>query len=110
MPDFPDAEYRTIAPDWACEVFSPSIRLIDLNEKRKISARERVAHLWFVESDARKLEGLRFSTVSRRFWSLLRMTPRSGCHLSTPSISRLMRSGREAPQQMVARPDTVLMI
>ena len=39
MPEFPDAAYCTIPPDWACEVLSPSTRRIDQNEKRAIYAR-----------------------------------------------------------------------
>lgn len=56
MPEYPDAAYCTIAPDWACEVLSPSTRRIDLNEKRAIYARECISHLWFVDPDARTLE------------------------------------------------------
>ena len=56
MPDYPDAAYCTIAPDWVCEVLSPSTRRIDLGDKREIYAREGVSHLWFVEPNAKTLE------------------------------------------------------
>ncbi|MDE0523316.1 MAG: Uma2 family endonuclease [Boseongicola sp.] len=56
MPEYPDAAYCAIVPDWACEVLSPSTRRIDLKEKRTIYARECVSHLWFVDPDARTLE------------------------------------------------------
>ena len=56
MPEYPDAAYFTIAPDWVCEVLSPSTRRLDLNEKRDLYAREGVGHLWFVDPDARTLE------------------------------------------------------
>ncbi len=56
MPEYPDAAYCTIAPDWVCEVLSPSTRQLDLNEKRSFYAREGVGHLWFVDPDARTLE------------------------------------------------------
>ena len=56
MPEFPDAAYCTISPDWVCEVLSPSTRRIDQNEKRTIYAREGVSHLWFVDPDAWTLE------------------------------------------------------
>ena len=61
MPEYPDAAYFGTAPDWACEVLSPSTRRTDRNEKRAIYAREGVQHLWFVDPDARTLEafGLR---------------------------------------------------
>ena len=56
MPQYSDAAYCTIAPDWACEVLSPSTRRIDRHEKSVIYAREGVSHLWFVDPDAKTLE------------------------------------------------------
>ncbi len=56
MPDYPDAAYCAIPPDWVCEVLSPSTRRIDQNEKRTIYARDGVSHLWFVDPDAQILE------------------------------------------------------
>ena len=56
MPEYPDAAYCTIAPDWACEVLSPSTRRLDLGEKRDLYTSEGVRHLWFVDPDARTLE------------------------------------------------------
>ena len=56
MPEYPDAAYFTIAPDWVCEVLSPSTRQLDLSEKRDLYSREGVRHLWFVDPDARTLE------------------------------------------------------
>ena len=46
----------TVAPDWLCEVLSTSTRRINLHEKRPISAREGVAHLWLVNPTDRTLE------------------------------------------------------
>ena len=56
MPEYPDAAYFDIAPDWACEVLSPATRRIDQNEKRTIYAREGVSHLWFVDPVSKTLE------------------------------------------------------
>ena len=56
MPEYPDTAYFDIAPDWVCEVLSPSTRRIDLGDKRDIYAREEMSHLWFVDPDARTLE------------------------------------------------------
>ena len=56
MPEYPDAAYCTIAPDWVCEVLSPSTRRLDQGEKRALYAHEGVRHLWFVDPDARTLE------------------------------------------------------
>ena len=49
MPEYPDAAYVTLPPDWVCEVLSPSTRRLDLQGKRPIYAREDVGHLWLIE-------------------------------------------------------------
>ncbi len=36
MPDYPDAPFFTVAPDWVCKVLSPSARSLDLGGKREI--------------------------------------------------------------------------
>jgi Uma2 family endonuclease len=46
----------TLAPDWVCEVESPSTRVIDRTRKMRIYAREGVAHLWMVDPLAHVLE------------------------------------------------------
>jgi len=56
MPDYPDAAWFTLAPDWVCEVLSPSTRRLDLHGKRPIYAREAVRHLWLVDPIVRTLE------------------------------------------------------
>ena len=53
MPDLPDTPYFPLAPDWVCEVLSPSTRDLDRHGKRPIYAREGVNHLWFVDPAAR---------------------------------------------------------
>jgi Uma2 family endonuclease len=56
MPDFPDAAWFDLAPDWACEVLSPGTRRLDLTEKREIYRTSGVGHLWLVDPKARTLE------------------------------------------------------
>ena len=56
MPEFPVGAYCTVAPDWVCEVLSPSTRAMDLSSKRDIYAREGVGYLWFVDPEAKTLE------------------------------------------------------
>ena len=57
MPEYPDCAFFTLAPDWVCEVLSPSTRAIDQGVKRTIYAREGVGHhLWFGDPDANTLE------------------------------------------------------
>lgn len=56
MLELPTTAYFTLAPDWVCEVLSPSTRALDLGGKRAVYAREGVAYLWLVDPDARSLE------------------------------------------------------
>ena len=56
MPVYPDTAYFTLAPDWVCEVLSPSTRKLDLGGKSAVYARAGVGYLWFVDPIARSLE------------------------------------------------------
>jgi Uma2 family endonuclease len=55
----PNATYLMVAPDWVCEVISPSTERIDRSRKMRIYAREGVAHLWLLDPIVRTLEVLR---------------------------------------------------
>ena len=68
MPTYPDAPWFDLAPDWVCEVLSPSTRRLDLTSKRAAYAREGVAHLWFVDPLARTLEAF---ALRDGVWTLL---------------------------------------
>jgi Uma2 family endonuclease len=59
MPAIPDVVGFELAPDWICEVLSPSTSAIDRAEKLPIYARERVAHAWLVDPLEQTLEVLR---------------------------------------------------
>ena len=48
--------HDALAPDWACEILSPSTRRVDEGAKLRIYAREGVRHLWHVDPLARTLE------------------------------------------------------
>jgi len=56
MPTFPSVPYFTLAPDWVCEVVSPSTARIDRSRKMRVYAREGIAHLWLVEPLLRTVE------------------------------------------------------
>ena len=56
MPAIPNAAFISLAPDWVCEVISPSTGRIDRSRKMGIYAREAIRHLWFVDPLARTLE------------------------------------------------------
>ena len=55
----PDAAAFELAPDWLCEVLSPSTAAIDRAGKMPIYARERVLNVWLVDPVARTLEAFR---------------------------------------------------
>lgn len=56
MPDFPDAAFFTQAPDWLCEIPSPSTARYDRGAKRDIYGHHGVRHLWHLDPDAKMLE------------------------------------------------------
>ncbi len=56
IPHLPDEAYFSLAPDWVCEVLSPSTEEIDRSRKLRIYAREGVAHIWLVNPVLRTLE------------------------------------------------------
>lgn len=56
MPELPETAYFPLAPDWVCEVLSPSTARMDRAKKLRIYARERVAHAWLLDPIARTLE------------------------------------------------------
>lgn len=64
----PDAPFLTIAPDWVCEVISPSTEGMDRGKKLTVYARERVSHVWLINPTSETLEVLEL-TVSR--WTVL---------------------------------------
>ncbi|MCP3065491.1 Uma2 family endonuclease [Myxococcus sp. K38C18041901] len=59
MPEIPDVPYFNLAPDWVCEVLSPSTASLDRAKKKRIYAREGVGHVWLVDPKARTLEVFR---------------------------------------------------
>lgn len=52
----PDTAFFTIAPDWVCEVLSPSTARLDRVKKWRSYLRERVPFIWFIDPIARTLE------------------------------------------------------
>lgn len=67
MPELPDAPYFTVAPDWICEVLSPSTRAFDRAEKLPTYAAHGVVHAWLVDPEVRSLEVLRLDGRTFRF-------------------------------------------
>jgi Uma2 family endonuclease len=68
MPRMPRTAAFTLAPDWLCEVLSPSTAALDRARKMAVYAREGVRHLWLVDPEPRTLEVYRLENGR---WSLL---------------------------------------
>ena len=68
FPEKPSENWISIAPDWLCEVLSPSTARIDKVRKMPFYAQFGVPHLWFLDPIARTLEVFRLES-SR--WVLL---------------------------------------
>ena len=56
LPDPGSARPIRIAPDWVCEVLSPSTEARDRNQKRALYHRHRIGHYWIVDPEARLVE------------------------------------------------------
>lgn len=68
MPEFPDTPSFDLAPDWVCEILSPSTQRDDRIDKMPIYAREGVGHLWLIDPILRTLEVYR---LHEGHWLLL---------------------------------------
>lgn len=66
MPEMPHAAAFELAPDWVCEVLSPSTAKLDRGEKLPVYARERVGHVWIVDPLQQYLEILRLDGETYR--------------------------------------------
>jgi Uma2 family endonuclease len=49
LPEVPVSPYLDLAPDWICEVLSPSTRALDRGVKLRVYAEHRVAFVWLIE-------------------------------------------------------------
>ena len=59
LPQLPEEAYFSLAPDWVCEVQSPSTTALDRGKKLGVYAREGVSHAWMLDPLAETLEVLR---------------------------------------------------
>jgi hypothetical protein len=87
MPEFPDAPWSELPPDWVCEVLSPGTRGFDLTDKRRLYAANGVAHLWL-----QRLENWKERRALRRPY-FLRSTVRESRVRKPPFLSTPRSSG-----------------
>jgi len=92
LPVIPDAAYLSVAPDWICEVISPSTERIDRSRKTEIYARERVSCLWFLDPIVRTLEVMKLEGGRWVLWAahgeadLVRAEPFEAIELDLPTF------------------------
>jgi Uma2 family endonuclease len=68
MPEYPDTPWFSLAPDWLCEVASPSTERFDRVDKLPVYARAGVGHVWLVNPVTRTIEIYRREGTS---WTLV---------------------------------------
>ena len=72
MPRIPNVAFFTQAPDWLCEVLSPSSVHVDRIRKMDLYARAGVGHVWIVDPGHRTVEVFRLTDgmwVYPRAWA-----------------------------------------
>jgi Uma2 family endonuclease len=68
LPAVPADPYLTLAPDWICEVVSPSTEALDRGKKLERYARAGVAHAWLLNPLGQTLEVL---ALERGKWAMV---------------------------------------
>jgi Uma2 family endonuclease len=66
MPALPQTTAFELAPDWVCEVLSPSTAAVDRTAKVPVYAREGVTRVWLIDPLAQTLEALRLDSGGYR--------------------------------------------
>jgi Uma2 family endonuclease len=66
MPELPATACFTVAPNWLCEVLSPSTEASDHGDRVPIYAREHVAHVWLADPLVKTLEVFRLDGETYR--------------------------------------------
>jgi Uma2 family endonuclease len=75
MPSTPENVGITVAPDWICEILSPSTARLDQGPKRRIYAEAGVGFLWMLDPATRVLDAYQLVTGK---WLLLGTATGSG--------------------------------
>ncbi len=101
MPAIPDVAFFTLAPDWVCEVLSPSTERIDRARKLRIYAEVGVAHAWLVKPSHRTLEVLR---LSDGLWSIRGVWEDTAVVRAEPFEAIELDLGRLWPDETPAAP------
>jgi len=77
MPEMPEAAFFTLAPDWVCEVLSPSTETIDRGDKVPLYATQGISHAWLLSPASRVLEVLELDGRTYRIVSTFKNDERA---------------------------------
>lgn len=66
MPEYPEASFFALAPDWVCEVLSPSTVRLDRTKKCDVYSRERIPYAWLLDPIAKTMEVLSLNGMGLR--------------------------------------------
>lgn len=82
MPEMPiNLAYFVMAPDWVCEVLSPSTAAFDRGEKLAVYAKAGVQRVWLVDPMNQTLEILRLEGLT---YSVMRVAGGEECIRAEP--------------------------
>jgi len=106
LPALPPDAFLTLAPDWVCDVPSPSTETIDRGAKLRIYAREGVRHAWLIDPLRQSLEVFERDRRGRGCSARCSRAGRTRApHRSMPSSSSSGRFGSSATdRQPFGRP------
>jgi Uma2 family endonuclease len=102
LPAMPDEAFFTLAPDWVCEVLSPSTERIDRGRKLRAYASAAVAHAWLVKPTDRTLEVLRLHEGA---WTIVGVWEDTAVVRAEPFEAIELEMGRLWPDVAPAPPE-----
>jgi Uma2 family endonuclease len=86
MPELPETVWFELAPNWVCEILSPSTAKVDRSIKMPVYAREGIPHLWLVDPDLKTLEV--YELNADQHWTLL-TTPKEDDPVQQPPFDAI---------------------
>jgi Uma2 family endonuclease len=80
----------SVAPDWVCEILSPSTALIDRVEKMPLYAQHQVSHAWLIDPVLKTLEVFKFESGR---WVVLGVYAKSATAHAEPFLDIALNLG-----------------
>ena len=83
FPEHEDHNWISVAPDWVCEIISPSTAKVDKADKLPIYAKHGVSHLWLIDPDVKTLDVFRLESGK---WLFLGTSAENDCIRAEPFL------------------------